>query len=141
MKNFRIKYCKEAERNVLQLQCIDDNEWICLHCDTLEEEQQDMLSFLENNPDATLQGNPGILIRDLELVQGHLINSEMGIDICLWPTQPGDKPDPVLITPHYSCLTQQEKKMLNDSTIYDQEKSKIIHILSYPEKGTRLKQE
>ena len=98
MKNFRIKYCKEAERNVLQIQCIDDNEWICLHCDTLEEEQQDMLKFLENNPDATLHGNPGILIRDLELVQGHLINSEMGIDICLWPTQPGDKPDPVLIT-------------------------------------------
>lgn len=98
MKNFRINYCKEAERNVLQIQGIDDNEWICLHCDTLEEEQQDMLKFLENNPDATLQGNPGILIRDLELVQGHLINSEMGIDICLWPTQPGDKPDPVLIT-------------------------------------------
>lgn len=98
MKNFRIKYCKEAERNVLQIQSAYYNEWICLHCDTLEEEQQDMLKFLENNPDATLQGNPGILIRDLELVQGHLINSEMGIDICLWPTQPGDKPDPVLIT-------------------------------------------
>ena len=98
MKNFRIKYCKEAERNVLQIQCAYYNEWICLHCDTLEEEQQDMLKFLENNPDATLQGNPDILIRDLELVQGHLINSEMGIDICLWPTQPGDKPDPVLIT-------------------------------------------
>lgn len=119
MKNFRIKYCKEAERNVLQIQCADDNEWICLHCDTLEEEQQDMLEFLENNPDATLQGKPGILIRDLELVQGHLINSEKGIDICLWPTQPGDKPVPVLITSHYSCLTQKEKEMLNDSTISD----------------------
>ena len=98
MKNFRIKYCKEAERNVLQVQCADDNEWICLHCDTIEEEQQDMLEFLENNPDATLHGKSDILIRDLELVQGHLINSEMRIDICLWPTQPGDKLVPVLIT-------------------------------------------
>ena len=99
IQKFRIKYCKKAERNVLQEQIPEDSEWICLHCDTLEEEQQDMLEFLENNPDATLHGKPGILIRDLELVQGHLINSEIGIDICLWPTQPGDKPDPVLITP------------------------------------------
>ena len=86
MKNFRIKYCKEAERNVLQVQSAYYNEWICLHCDTLEEEQQDMLEFLENNPYAILHGKPDIPIRDLELVQGHLINSEMGIDICLWPT-------------------------------------------------------
>lgn len=96
--NLRIKYCKKAETNVLQIQCTNGKEWIYLHCDTLEEEQQDMLEFLKNNPDATLHGKPGILIKDLELVQGHLINSEKGIDICLWPTQPGDKPDQVLIT-------------------------------------------
>lgn len=119
MKNFRIKYCKEAERNVLQIQCADDNEWICLHCDTLEEEQQDMLEFIENNPDATLQGKQGILIRDLELVQGHLINSEKRNRHLpmAYTTRRQTSPS----THHFPLFMpyQKEKEMLNDSTISD----------------------
>lgn len=92
---FRIKYCEKAERNVLQVK--DGKEWVCLHADTIEEEQHNMEIFLAIIPDGTLKGHPGISIGDLELVQGHLINPEAGIDICLWPTQPGDNPDKVCI--------------------------------------------
>lgn len=92
---FRIAYCEKTERNVLQVK--DNNEWICLHEDTLEEEQHNMELFLAIIPDGTLRGQPGICIGDLELIQGHLVNPEMGIDVCLWPTQPGDKADKVCI--------------------------------------------
>lgn len=92
---FRIAYCEEANRNVLQL--LQGNEWLCLHRDTPEEEQEEIAMFLLVFPEATLRGIPEILIGDLELIQGHLINLEMGIDICLWPTQPGDVIDKVLI--------------------------------------------
>ena len=92
---FRIAYCEDAKRNVLQV--FDDDEWLCLHRDTPQEEQEEMAMFLLIFPEATLTGNVGILIGDLELVQGHLINPSMDINICLWPTQPGDKVDPVLI--------------------------------------------
>lgn len=92
---FRIAYCDQAERNVLQVK--EDKGWLCLHRDTIEEEQEEMQIFLLTFPEATLRGKPGIYIGDLELIQGHLINPEMGIDICLWPTQPGDKLDKVCI--------------------------------------------
>ena len=92
---FRIAYCDQSERNVLQVK--EDKEWLCLHRDTIAEEQEEMEIFLLTFPEATLRGNPGIIIGDLELIQGHLINPEMGIDICLWPTQSGDKVDKVCI--------------------------------------------
>lgn len=92
---FRIAYCDQSERNVLQVK--EGKEWLCLHRDTIEEEQEEMEIFLLAFPEATLRGKPGIIIGDLELIQGHLINPEMGIDICLWPTQSGDKADKVCI--------------------------------------------
>lgn len=100
----RIAYCKDTKRNVLQELVLNPEnwvypEWLCLHRDTLEQEQQEMEEFLKYNTNGTLVGNPNIQIKDLELISGHLINPKMGIDICLWPTSPTDQPDPVTLYP------------------------------------------
>lgn len=100
----RIAYCKDTKRNVLQELVLNPEnwvypEWICLHRDTLEQEQQEMEEFIEYNTNGTLVGNPNIQIKDLELISGHLVNPERDIYICLWPTSPTDQLDPVTIYP------------------------------------------
>lgn len=94
---YRIKYCEEAERNVLQV-LMEDNEWLCLHENTLEEEHEAMTQFINKYPEGTLHGNVGIVLGDLLLVKGHLVSPEMHIDITLWSTDKGDVVTPVLIT-------------------------------------------
>ena len=100
----RIAYCEDTKRNVLQELVLNPEnwvypEWLCLHRDTLEQEQQEMEEFIEYNTNGTLVGNPNIQIKDLELISGHLVNPEMDIYICLWPTSHTDQPDQVTIYP------------------------------------------
>ena len=53
---FRIAYCDQSERNVLQVK--EDKEWLCLHRDTIEEEQEEREICLLAFQEATLRGHP-----------------------------------------------------------------------------------
>lgn len=100
---YRIAFCKEAQRNVLQLYIPETHEWFCLHTDTVQQEHEEMEAFLKHFQGQlcltgeNLPEDIDIIQSCLELHNGHLISPECGVDITLWPNKPGDKPTPITI--------------------------------------------
>lgn len=96
----RIAWDTKIERNILQQRIIGDlgdQQWESRYRDTIEEEREEMEIFLLINLDTALIQKPqNLYLEELQLENGHLIGGH--IDICLWPTKEGEKPDPVLIT-------------------------------------------
>lgn len=93
----RIAWDTKIERNILQQRIIGDTQWESRYRDTIEEEREEMEIFLIINSDTALIQKPqNLYLEELQLEDGHLIGGHM--DICLWPTKEGEKPDHVLIT-------------------------------------------
>lgn len=96
----RIAWDTKIERNILQQRIIGDQQWESRYRDTIEEEREEMEIFLLINLDTALIQKPqNLYLEELQLENGHLIGGH--IDICLWPTKEGEKPDPVLIITEY----------------------------------------
>lgn len=93
----RIAWDTKIERNILQQRIIGDQQWESRYRDTIEEEREEMEIFLLINLNTALIQKPqNLYLEELQLENGHLIGGH--IDICLWPTKEGEKPDHVLIT-------------------------------------------
>lgn len=96
----RIAWDTKIERNILQQRIIGDQQWESRYRDNIEEEREEMEIFLLINLDTALIQKPqNLYLEELQLENGHLIGGH--IDICLWPTKEGEKPDPVLIITEY----------------------------------------